>query len=192
MLGTTTANRVRVVGLRPSTSYRMQVTVRDADGGLRPHTGTATVRTAPAGRPTAGLWLQLGNALTGAAAQLYGSRAADGTPLVLGPRDGAADQQWQLKSLGGGRYLMRSRATGKCVAPLGSATPGAVLIQQACAEDDPTQRWRVVRSVHGYTLTAAQAPLVIGVSRLRYAGQRLLVLQRPGGARYQSWSALPA
>jgi hypothetical protein len=87
---------------------------------------------------------------------------------------------------------VRSRATGKCVAPLGAAAAGAVVVQQVCAADDPTLRWRIVRNAHGYALATADGKLVVGVSRLRYAGQRLLVLQRPAGARYQSWSALPA
>jgi chitodextrinase len=189
VIGTTTATRVRVVGLKPATAYRMQVGAPGADGDLRPHTRTATVRTASAARPTAGRWLVLGNALTGGVAQLSGSRGADGTPLVLGARDAAADQQWQLRAVGGGRFLVRSRATGKCVAPLGPAGPGAVLTQRPCSVEDAAQRWRVVADSHGYALSTGS--LVVGVSRLRFGGQRLLVLQRPGTARYQSWVAQP-
>jgi hypothetical protein len=191
VLGTTTATRVRVIGLRPRTAYAMRVSVVGADGA-RAHTAALTVRTAAAARPAAGRWLELGNALTGGVVRLYGSRGADGTPLVLGRGDGAADQQWQLRAAGAGRFMVRSRATGKCVAPLGAAAAGAVVVQQVCAADDPTLRWRIVRNAHGYALATADGKLVVGVSRLRYAGQRLLVLQRPAGARYQSWSALPA
>jgi hypothetical protein len=165
VIGTTTATRVRVIGLRPGTAYAMRVSLAGADGALTAHTASATVRTTAAARPAAGGWLQLGNALTGAVAQLSGSRGADGTPLVLGAADGAADQQWQLRAAGGGRFLLRSRATGKCVAPLGPAQPGAVLTQRACSAQDPAQRWRVVRDDHGYALTAGSSPLVVGVSR---------------------------
>ena len=189
-LGGTTATRIRVIGLRPLTAYQMQVTI--AGAAAPAHTATVTVRTPAAIRPVSGRAFQLGNALTGGAAHLYGSRMADGTPLVLGPRDGAADQQWQLEELGDGRHLLRSRATGKCVAPLGATVAGAVLVQRACAPGDPAQQWRIIVSPHGFTFTSAQVPLVMGVSRLRYGGQRLLVLQRADAARYQSWSASPA
>jgi hypothetical protein len=194
-LGTLAATQARVIGLRPDTAYDIQVTVRGADGsrgergGARPYTGEVTVRTASAARPTAGRWFQLSNALTGGAATLYGARGAAGTPLVLGPTDGAANQQWQVQAAGAGRFLLRSRATGGCVAPLGAAVPGAVVVQRPCAAQDATQHWRIVRDGHGFALATAQGRLVIGVSRLRYGDQRLLVLQRPDTFRYQAWSA---
>jgi hypothetical protein len=191
-LGGTTATRIRVIGLSPRTAYQMHVSVRGAGGKLRAYTETRTVRTAAAALPAAGRWMVLGNALTGGAAQLYGGRAADATPLVLGAPDAAADQQWQARALGGGRFLIRSRASGKCVAPLGTVAVGAVLVQRGCSADDPGQRWRLVRNAHGFALTTAEAGLVVGVSRLRFGEPRLLVLQRASGARYQSWSASPA
>lgn len=191
-LGKTAATRIRVIGLQPDASYQMHVSVRDAAGALRAHTETVTVRTEKAAQPAAGRAFLLGNALTGGAAHLYGARDADGTPLVLGAADGAANQRWELRSTGDGHFLLRSTATGKCAAPHGDAVVGAVVVQQACDLAEDRQHWHAVRSGHGFTVTAGEAALVIGVSRLRYGDAHLLVLQRQDEARYQSWSALPA
>jgi hypothetical protein len=208
VVGSTTATAARVIGLHPGTTYRLQV-VRDAKAGgdftpAGPYTETATARTPAAQAPPPGRWFTLGNALTGATATLYAARAGSGAPLVLQPGTGAANQDWQLQSAEDGSYLLRSRATGKCVVPRGGlAVPGAPLVQQSCPSLPAAgQRWRVTRTAYGFCLTAVlddkpasvaapAGPLVIGVGVARFGGDRLLVLQRPSQARHQSWTALP-
>ncbi|HEU4421390.1 MAG TPA: RICIN domain-containing protein, partial [Pilimelia sp.] len=191
-IGWTTARRVRVIGLRPDTPYRMQVSVRGADGTLRLHAGPKVVHTAPASQPSPGALFQLTNALTGGAASLYGARGAKDTPLVLGRRDTAVNQQWRLDPVPNGSYQLRSNATGQCATARGAVVAGAVIVQQPCAAADVTQHWRVRVGSHGFTLAPASGgALVIGLSRLRYGGQHLLVLQPADNSRYQSWSALP-
>ena len=182
---------MRLTGLRAATTYRIRITV-DVGAGFQPHTPTVTVRTPAAGRPPVGAWFTLGNALTGAA-ELYGSRRADGTPLVLQPPAGNAAQQWRLEAVPGGGYLLRSRVSGKCVAPLaGVVAPGTPVVQRPCAAADPTQRWAPMPNADGFALATAAGGLTLGLGRSRFGEQRLLVLQRPGQARYQNWVALPA
>jgi hypothetical protein len=191
----TTATGVRVIGLRPDTAYRLQVLAGASPAVATPYTGTASARTATAHLPASGALFTLGNALTGAAATLYAARAGTGAPLVLQPGTGAANQVWQLQPVGDGTYLLRSRATGKCVIPRGGqAIAGAPLVQQACPSLPAAgQRWQVIRTAYGFALAAADAargPLVIGVGEPRFGGSRLLVLQRPTQARHQSWTVL--
>jgi Ricin-type beta-trefoil lectin domain-like len=191
VVGFTTATAGRVIGLRPDTTYRLQVVT-----SAGPATEVASARTPAAVSPPAGKWFTLGNALTGGAATLYASRAGAGAPLVLQPVTGAANQDWQLQPADEGSYLLRSRATGKCVVPRGGqAVPGAPLVQQSCPSLPAAgQRWRVTRTAYGFSLTAVDAPggpLVIGVGVARFGGSRLLVLQRPAPARHQSWIVQP-
>jgi len=191
-IGLTTAHRVRVIGLRPDTPYSIEVVVRKADGTSQPHAGPVSVRTAAVPRPTADELFQLTNALTGGVASLYGARAAGGTPLVLGRRDTTVSQQWRLEQVTNQTFLLRSNATGQCVTARGALVAGAVIVQQPCAAGDVTQQWRLGTGSYGFTLLPGSGvTLVLGVSRLRYGGQRLLVLQRADNSRYQSWSALP-
>jgi hypothetical protein len=194
--GWTPATGARLVGLRPDTTYTAQIFSGADSDSATAYTTQVSFRTAPAARPAAGDWFQLGNALTGGAAELYGTRGASGNPLVLQPRDDAVNQQWRLKSAGNGQYLLQARATGKCVAPRGgTASQGAPLVQQVCASGASSaaagQRWQVTTTSYGYTFTAAGSGLVIGVGGQWYGDDRLLVLQRPTQARHQSWTAVP-
>jgi len=60
----------------------------------------------------------------------------------------------------GGGYLLRSRVSGKCVAPLaGVVAPGTPVVQRPCAAADPTQRWAPMPNADGFALaTAAGGP----------------------------------
>jgi hypothetical protein len=173
--------------MRPDTDYRFQIATVAADGTRTPYTEAVTVHTRQSASVTGGQWMFLGNALTGRVADLFGSRTADGTPLVLYRRNGGANQQWRLEPAGSG-YLLRSRATDRCAVPLGgSAATGVPLVQAAC--DAATAGvWHVTTTPYGVTLSTTDG-LVIGVGAQRFGGSRLLVLQRPTGARYQSWTA---
>ena len=189
-LGTVRSTSVRVVGMRPDTDYRFQIATVAANGTRTPYTETVTVHTAQSAPVTSGKWMFLGNAWTGRVADLFGSRSADGTPLVLYRRNGGANQQWRLEPAGTG-YLLRSKATDRCAVPLGGSTgstaAGVPLVQAAC--DAVTAGvWHVATTPYGVTLSTTDG-LVIGVSAQRFGGSRLLVLQRPTGARYQSWTA---
>jgi len=176
-LGTVRSAGVSIVGLTPGTTYRMAITL-----GSAPYTAETEVRTPAAATPAAGSWFALTNALTGDAADLYGARSEDRTPLVTFAGNGTAGQQWQLD---GGK--LTSKATGKCVAPLGRAVAGSPLVQQDCAS---APQWQLGRTEAGLTLTTGG--LVAGLSQDSYAGRPLLVLQRPSGKRQQAWSASAA
>jgi hypothetical protein len=85
--------------------------------------------------------------------------------------------------------LIRSKATDKCVAPLGGADlAGTALVQYRCDASNPAQIWHLTTTQFGTALSTTSG-LVIGVSAQRFGGSRLLVLQRPAVVRYQSWSA---
>jgi hypothetical protein len=180
-LGWTRSTAVRIIGLRPATTYEMAIVTRSG-----PYTQTVRVRTADAAAPAAGGWFRLANALTGGVAELYGARAADGTPVVLRTASGTTNQQWQLVPAGNG-YRLRSKATEKCVSARGAAAAGAPLVQTACG--DASLPFTLTRTVDGFALTAGD--LVAGLGRSRYGAGRLLVLQRPADARHQSWTAVP-
>jgi hypothetical protein len=183
-LGTVRSAGVSIVGLRPGGSYQAQITLRGA-----PYTQLATISTSTAAVPAAGTWFSLNNALTGTAADLYGARTADRTPLVLQPGNGSANQQWQLQAAGTSGFRLKSKASGKCVTPLGKAVAGAPLTQKACAG---AQLWKVTRTEAGLSLSTAKGDLVAGLGTGRYAGQRMLVLQKPTGDRQQAWTATSA
>jgi hypothetical protein len=186
VLGTVTATAVRVVGMRPDTEYRFQIATVPADGARIPYTQVTTVRTTAATPAGSAKRLVLGNAMAGVA-ELFGARSADGTPVVLGRRDGAANQQWTLERAGDG-YLVRSGATGKCLAPAsGVDTVGAPVVQYACDQHSASQVWRLTTTPYGATLGTA-GRLVIGVGGTRFGERRLLELQRPSGVRYQNWT----
>jgi hypothetical protein len=184
-IATTVATRARLIGLRPGASY--QVTVRSA---ANRYTASASVQTVPAARPTQNSWFVLTNSLTGGAADLYAARTANGTPVVIGGADGDAQQLWRLVPAGGGAFALQSKATGKCVVPLGgNPVAGAPLVQGECGAG--TQRWSLQASDHGFTLRTTVGDLVAGVGAQRFGAHRLLVLQQGDGSRHQSWTAVP-
>ena len=184
-IATTLATRARLIGLRPDAAYR--VTVRSVRG----YVAKASAQTAPAARPVQNSWFVLSNSLTGGAADLYAARTANGTAVVMGGADGDAQQQWKLVPAGGGTFSLQSRATGKCVVPLGgNPVAGMPLVQGDCSSDD-RQRWSLQASDHGFTLRTTAGDLVAGVGAQRFGAHRLLVLQRGNGSRHQSWTAVP-
>jgi hypothetical protein len=184
-IATTVATRARLIGLRPDAKYR--VVIRS---GSR-YAAAAAAQTAPAARPSQNSWFVLENSLTGGAADLYAARTANGTAIVLGGADGDAQQQWKLVPAGGGTFSLRSKATGKCVVPLGgNPVAGAPLVQGDCASDD-RQRWSLQLSDHGFTLRTTVGELVAGIGTQRFGAHRVLVLQNGNGSRHQSWTAVP-
>jgi Ricin-type beta-trefoil lectin domain-like/Metallo-peptidase family M12B Reprolysin-like len=187
-LGWVERTTVRVTGLRPGTEYRMAIVLR-GQGATEPYTDVVAVRTGSTSMPVAGAWFSLNNALTGMAADLYGARSADATPLVLNRSTHAANQIWTLVRAGAGDFLLKSRATGKCVAALGRVAAGVPLVQQACSAKAAGQVFRLKRGAHGLTLSCGRGDLVVGAGNSRFAGQRVLVLQKPTQARHQAWTA---
>ena len=176
-LGTVRSAGVSIVGLTPGRTYKVRIVL-----GTAAYTGEVEVRTPAAGAPAAGAWFSLTNAATGDAADLYGARSADRTPLVTFAGNGGANQLWRLD---GGK--LTSKATGKCVAPLGRAVAGAPIVQQDCAT---APAWTLTRTDAGLSL--ATNGLVVGLGSDTYGGRPLLVLQRPAGARQQAWAASAA
>ncbi|GIF13205.1 RICIN domain-containing protein [Actinoplanes teichomyceticus] len=186
-VASTKATRARLIGLRPDATYRVEI--RSATLGYH---ATGAARTAPAARPVQNSWFVLTNALTGGAADLYAARAADGTPATLGPADGGNQQQWKLVPADAtGGYTLVSRASGKCLRPLGG-TPvaGAPLVQGDCASGGV--RWRLQASAYGFTLRSESGDLTIGAGGQRFGWHRVLALQPDTGQRHQSWTAIPS
>ncbi|MFI7599648.1 RICIN domain-containing protein [Actinoplanes sp. NPDC049681] len=183
IIATTKATRARLIGLRPDTKY--QVTIRNAKSG---YTAKGVAQSAPAARPAANSWFVLTNSLTGGAADLYAARTANGTPLTLGGADGGSQQQWKLVPAGGDTFSLQSRASGKCVVPLGgNPVAGAPLVQGDC----DSGRWKLFATDHGFSLRTNVGNLAAGVGNQRFGPARLLVLQNPEQARHQSWTAVP-
>ena len=182
----TTATKARLIGLKPDTGYR--VTIESA-GGYR---AVATAQTGPAARPAQNTYFVLENSLTGGAADLYAARTANGAAIVLDGSDGDAQQQWMLVPAGDGAFALKSKATGKCMVPLGgNPVAGVPLVQGDCAADD-RQRWSIGQSEYGFTLRTKRGDLVAGVGVQRFGAHRLLVLQNAqDGTRHQSWTAVP-
>jgi hypothetical protein len=184
-IATTVATRARLIGLRPDTRY--QVVVRSGSA----YRAVAAAQTGPAARPAQNSWFVLENSLTGGAADLYAARTANGTAVVLAGTDGDAQQQWKLVPAGGGTFALRSKATGKCVVPLGgNPVAGTPLVQGDCSAED-RQRWSLRLSDHGFTLRTTVGDLVAGIGVQRFGAHRLLVLQNGNGSRHQSWTAVP-
>ncbi|WP_307873145.1 RICIN domain-containing protein [Paractinoplanes ovalisporus] len=183
-VATTQATRARLIGLKPATKY--QVTVKSGPQ----YTARNTAETAPAARPAQNSWFTLTNALTGSAANLYAARTVNGTPITLSGTDGDAQQQWQLVPADGNSYKLVSRASGKCVGPLGgNAATGVPLVQADCNGD--ASKWTLQFSPYGFTLRTTDGGLVAGVGDQRFGAHRVLVLQAGNDQRYQSWTAVP-
>jgi hypothetical protein len=193
-LGVVGVTSVRVIGLRPGREQTAQIFMVNGSA-LTAYTAPVTFRTLAPVPPKAGPWLTLTNSLTGGAADVFGARSADGTPVVLNRRSDGTNQRWRLREAAGGTFLIQSAATGKCLAVAGSARAGAPLVQQTCNAASAAQAWRLVTTAYGFSLAPAnRAPasvdLVVGVSGSRYYGRRPLVLQVPNQRRYQSWTAV--
>jgi hypothetical protein len=107
---------------------------------------------------------------------------------VAWPRHGYANQQWQAVPAGTGTVQLKSRASNKCLGAAGQkAVAGSGIVQNTCDANDASQLWKVVASEYGFTLTTAKGDLVLGAGTAGQGSARPLVLQRPTGARYQSW-----
>ncbi|AEV87438.1 hypothetical protein ACWT_6425 [Actinoplanes sp. SE50] len=186
-VATTKATRALLIGLKPDSAYKVEVRSR-----TNRYHATGSAHTAPAARPVQNSWFVLTNSLTGGAADLYAARAADGTPATLGPADGGNQQQWQLSpAADSGSYTLISRASGKCLMPLGG-TPvaGAPLVQGDCA--NAGARWRLQASDFGFTLRSETGDLAVGVGGQRFGWHRVLALEPDTGQRHQSWTAVPS
>ncbi|GIE89129.1 RICIN domain-containing protein [Actinoplanes regularis] len=186
-VATTKATRALLIGLKPDTTYRVEIKSKTLD-----YHATGSARTAPAARPVQNSWFVLTNSLTGGAADLYAARAADGTPATLGPADGGNQQQWQLvPAADSGSYTLVSRASGKCLMPLGGApVAGAPLVQGDC--QSPGTSWRLQASAFGFTLRSETGDLTVGVGGQRFGWHRVLALEPDTGQRHQSWTAVPS
>jgi hypothetical protein len=182
-IGQVHATGVRVVGMRPGTDYQIGVSLT-RNGMVTPWTNTVKVHTTSTQPPAAGQWLVFGNSLTGGAVDVFGARSAAGTPIIIYRRHDGANQQWKLEPAANGVFLVRSKATDKCLTTVDNVdSAGATLVQEDCAK---ALQWKTTKTDYGFAITTPGG-LVVGVSRIEYFGSRLLVLQNPSSAKYQSW-----
>jgi hypothetical protein len=182
-IGQIGSTSVRIVGMRPDTDYQIGVSLAQ-NGALTPWTNTVKVHTTSAPAPTAGSWMVFGNSLTGGVADVFGARSAAGTPIIMYQRHGGANQQWKIEQAAGNTFVVRSKATDECVTTARNKdVAGATLVQADCAD---ALHWTLTKTDYGVALTSSSG-LVVGVGNNEYFGSRLLVLQKPSGAKYQSW-----
>ncbi|WP_371477457.1 RICIN domain-containing protein [Kitasatospora sp. NBC_00315] len=195
-LATVRSTVVRVVQLRPDTTYAFAVAVHDQGGSISKPGRAASFRTLAAGGTTGatvpGKAYLLLNSLTGQSADMWGSSLGDGAVLIGYQRTGYANQRWLFDDAGNGFLRVRSALSGKCLQIGGRALPGQYVMQQSCDPASADQRWKLTAADSGYTLTADGGPLVLGVSSRWYYGGRLLELQRPDSQGYQNWTVQPA
>jgi hypothetical protein len=182
-LGDVRSSRIRLVGMNPDSDYRLSVTV---DG--KPYTKTVNVHTDQTADPVPAKWFTIANSLNGGVADLFGARSETGTPLVVYRGHEGANQQWRLEPAANGMFTIRSKATDKCVGFKDQKdSAGTPVVQLECSN---APLWRFDRTRRGLALVSGEGN-VIGVSRERYFGSRVLVLQTPTNARYQSWNLRP-
>jgi len=187
-IGVVGVTAVRLVGLRPDRDYTVSIAIRNADGSLSPYAGPVTFHTLSRSWPPARTWVTLSNALTGGAADVFGARSADGTPIVLYRRHDGVNQRWLFEPATADTFVIKAESSGKCLTVAGSVRAGTPLVQQACANGNAAQEWRVVSTPYGFALAAGTSDLVVGVGGIRYRGSRILVLQNRNERRYQSWA----
>jgi hypothetical protein len=187
-LGDVQSPRVQLTGMNPDTDYHLGVATT-VGGRLTPYTETITVHTQPSADPEADNWVTITNSLSGGVVDLFGARSEAGTPLVMYRHHDGSNQLWKFVPAADGTFTIQSKATGLCVGLKdGQDVAGTALVSQAC---DAAPLWRLTDGAHGQQLTSA-AGLVAGIGADRYFTARMLTLQQPTGARYQSWSTHPA
>ncbi|MFD8637375.1 RICIN domain-containing protein, partial [Streptomyces sp. NPDC059656] len=184
---------LRIYNLRPDTSYKVAVSVRDASGRDSGPGKTVSFRTASGtggggGSTTApGTKYTLGNGSTGMAAELWGGRTADGTVLVGGRANGYAQQQWYFEDAGNGQVRIKSAVSGKCLQPGGAPAAGMWIAQQPCGQNT-AQNWKVSSKAGAVTVTDPSGGFALTVSSRPYYGNWLLDLQRAAGRATQVWT----
>ncbi|MEV4440654.1 RICIN domain-containing protein [Streptomyces sp. NPDC049577] len=184
-------NAARIYNLRPDTDYTVSVAVRDKAGHDSRPGQAVKFHTRPAGATTtAGAKYSMTNGYTGLAAEMWGSKTADGTVLVGSQPNGYTGQQWYFDDAGNGDLRLRSVASGKCL-QFGDAVQGQYVAQQPCSGSD-SQKWRLTKRADGTALTAKGSSLVLGVSKRPYYGAWLLELQNPDSSGYQVWTVQKA
>ncbi|MEV6349455.1 RICIN domain-containing protein [Actinoplanes sp. NPDC051851] len=186
-VATTLATRARLIGLKPDATYQVRVTSKQFGYDA---TGTAT--TSPVARPVQNSYFVLTNSLAGDAADLYAANTANGAPITLGSADGGTQQQWQLVPAENDTYQLVSKASNKCVLPLGGTLQAGTPLVQGDCTTDTAARWTLQASAYGFTLRTVAGDLVVGVGAQRFGTHRVLVLQADTGQRHQSWTAVPS
>lgn len=184
---------LRIHSLKPDTTYKVTVSVRDGSGrdsGPGKATSFKTPK-AGGGATTPGSRYTLGNGGTGMAAELWGGRTADGTVLVGSRANGYAQQQWYFDDAGGGQVRIRSAASGKCLQPGGTPSAGMWVAQRPCGTD-AAQAWRLTSRGGAVTVTDPGGGFALTVSRRPYYGSWLLDLQRADGGAAQLWTVQKA
>ncbi|MEV4947119.1 RICIN domain-containing protein [Streptomyces sp. NPDC053755] len=189
-LGWVQTNSARVYNLKPGTGHTLAVSVRDRSGrdsGPGKATAFRTAGGGNGGGTVPNARYVLANGPTGAAAEVWGGRTADGTVLVGSPRNGYAPQQWYVDDAGGGLSRIRSAATGKCLQTGGTAGPGMWVSQQPCG-DSAAQQWRLAPLGNGVMITAGSSRFALGVSNRPYYGSWLIELQHASSGPAQIWT----
>ncbi|MFE0462074.1 RICIN domain-containing protein [Kitasatospora sp. NPDC058965] len=187
-IATVDATVVRLVGLRPGTSYAVSVAVKDASGTVGT-AGRATGFRTPdsTGPTTSGRRYLLLNGLTGQAADMWGGSTNDGDVLIGYHRHGYANQQWLFDDAGSGALRIRSALSGKCLQIGGDAVAGQYVMQEPCG-DSPAQLWQLTAANGGYSVSPQGSDLKLGLSNRWYYGGWLLELQQSNGQGYQDWT----
>ena len=189
-IGTASVTSFTVTGLTAETAYQFSVVAKDAAGNASAASAALAVTTLAGGGgggggtgPQAGVPYVLSNGLTGRVADVYRASTAAGAPVIQYPAHGGRNQQWTFADLGGGKYAVKSVASGLCL----DATAGRRIVQNTCSATAPAQRWAAVATGNGYALSPDSAPTqVLGLSNSTIDGSRILGLRTPSAQVAQS------
>ncbi|MFI1508858.1 RICIN domain-containing protein [Streptomyces sp. NPDC020597] len=126
---------------------------------------------------------------SGKVLDVNGFSTADGTRIQQWTDQSTANQQWKLKSAGGGYYELVNRNSGKVLGIAGNSTVKGAVAEQQTDSSATSQEWRIeeVSGSDAVTLTSRRSGQVLDVS----AGsttEGAAVVQYPGhGGVNQRW-----
>ncbi|MDX3521415.1 RICIN domain-containing protein [Streptomyces scabiei] len=127
---------------------------------------------------------------SGKVLDVNGFSTADGTRIQQWTDQNTANQQWRLKSAGGGYYELVNRNSGKVLGVAGNSTAQSAATEQQTDSSATSQEWRiddVSGSSGAVTLTSRRSGQVLDVSGASTA-QGAAVIQYPGkGGTHQQW-----
>jgi hypothetical protein len=96
----------------------------------------------PAGAADHGTFLR--NVSANLVLDVIGAQQGNGHHLTIYPRSGANNQIFELQDIGGSRYKIVARHSGKCLDVLGGSQQDGAAIGQWDCNGGPNQQWRLV------------------------------------------------
>jgi hypothetical protein len=179
--------------LKPDTTSQAGATLEPLTPDPETPTATPTPTSTERVGPPLGRTYVVTNAVNKLAADVAGGGKDDGTPVILFPPHGRANQQWTVQEAGSGLVTLVSVDSGKCLQmENGSREAGVVAELDGCSGDEDSQRWRFAENQDGWSLTSERSGLVLDASDDEVDGNRRVIQKDPEpGARSQVWFFTP-